>query len=115
MPPGQRLERIVLQFWRGSRYRLERMTNSLLPHRLDQNARYPILDALRFVLAFWVVMGHFGMFPVFSAVDATAGFGRILVRSWNTIAFGTPAVIGFFDISGFCIHLPFFGNKKFSI
>src|ERR1700686_2952565 len=49
------------------------MTNNLLPHRLDQNARYPILDALRFALAFWVVMGHFGMFPVFSAIDATAG------------------------------------------
>src|ERR1700686_2343155 len=43
------------------------------------------------------------------------GFGRILVRSWNTIAFGTPAVIGFFVISGFCIHLPFRGNKKLSI
>jgi peptidoglycan/LPS O-acetylase OafA/YrhL len=65
----------VLQFWRGSGYRLERVTNSLLPHRSDQNVRYPILDALRFALAFWAVMEHFGMLPVFSAVDANSIFG----------------------------------------
>lgn len=77
--------------------------------------RYPILDALRFALAFWVVIGHFGMFPLFSAVDTTAGFGRTLVRGWNTIPFGTAAVIGFFVISGFCIHLPFRGKKNLAI
>jgi hypothetical protein len=43
----------VLQFWRDSGYRLKRMTNGLLPHRLDQSARYPIFDALRFALAGW--------------------------------------------------------------
>jgi peptidoglycan/LPS O-acetylase OafA/YrhL len=96
-------------------YRLERMTNSLLPQRSDQNVSYPILDALRFALAFWVVIGHFGMFSLFSGVDTTAGFGRTLVRGWNTITFGTAAVIGFFVISGFCIHLPFRGKKNLAI
>jgi peptidoglycan/LPS O-acetylase OafA/YrhL len=96
-------------------YRLEGMTNSLLPQRLDQNVRYSILDALRFALAFWVVIGHFGMFPLFSAVDTTAGFGRSLVRGWNTIPFGTAAVNGFLVISGFCIRLPFRGNRNLAI
>jgi peptidoglycan/LPS O-acetylase OafA/YrhL len=69
--------------------------------------RFPVLDALRFVLAFWVVMGHFGVFPLFAGADTNSRLGRGLVHGWNTITFGTAAVIGFFIISGFCIHLPF--------
>lgn len=69
--------------------------------------RYPILDALRFVLAFWVVMSHFGTFPLFAGVDMKTRLGRVLAHGWSTTTFGTAAVIGFFIISGFCIHLPF--------
>jgi peptidoglycan/LPS O-acetylase OafA/YrhL len=76
---------------------------------------YRILDALRFLLAFWVAVGHCGIFPLFAGVDSTVGFGRFLTRSWKTVVFGTPAVIVFFVISGFCIHLPFIGNQKLSL
>jgi len=81
--------------------------------RPTKNRRYPILDALRFFLAFWVTMGHLGIIPLFGAPgDATTRLGRLLAHGWNSITFGTPAVIGFFIISGFCIHLPFRKNEK---
>src|SRR5260370_1171252 len=40
---------------------------------------------------------------------------RLLTRGWDTVVFGTPAVIVFFVISGFCIHLPFIGSETISI
>src|SRR5260370_41307984 len=40
---------------------------------------------------------------------------RLLTRGWDTVVFGTPAVIVFFVISGFCIHLPFIGSETSSI
>src|ERR1700730_3257650 len=81
----------------------------------NQNLRYPVLDALRFSLAFWVVLGHFGVSPLFAAADENTFVGRTLVHGWSSMVFGTPAVIGFFVISGFCIHLPFKKNGKFEI
>ena len=81
----------------------------------SQNLRYPVMDALRFFLAFWVVMGHFGIFPLFAGADEKTFVGRTLIHGWDTIVFGTPAVIGFFVISGFCIHLPFRNGGKFEI
>ncbi len=79
-----------------------------LPH-------YPILDALRFVLALWVAIGHYGIFPLFSWVDPNTSSGRFVVHAWSSVVFGTPAVIVFFVISGFCIHLPFQGDRKLEI
>jgi peptidoglycan/LPS O-acetylase OafA/YrhL len=76
---------------------------------------YRILDALRFVLALWVAIGHYAIFPLFAGADVATGYMRLLTRAWNTVVFGTPAVIVFFVISGFCIHLPFIGNEKLSI
>ena len=75
---------------------------------------YRILDALRFVLAFWVAVGHYGMIPLFAGADP-AGIAHLVARAWNTVVFGTPAVIVFFVISGFCIHLPFIGNEKLAV
>ena len=74
-----------------------------------------MLDALRFVLAFWVAVGHYGVFPLFAGMDSSTPFGRFVTRGWNTVVFGTPAVIVFFVISGFCIHLPFRGEKKLAV
>jgi peptidoglycan/LPS O-acetylase OafA/YrhL len=59
-----------------------------LPH-------YPILDALRFVLALWVAIGHYGVFSLFTWVDASTSLGRFVTHAWNTVVFGTPAVIVF--------------------
>jgi peptidoglycan/LPS O-acetylase OafA/YrhL len=80
-----------------------------------QGSRYPILDALRFVLALWVAIGHYGIFPLFTGVDTATPFGRFVTHAWQSVVFGTPAVIVFFVISGFCIHLPFRGDKKLAV
>jgi len=80
-----------------------------------RNMRYPVLDALRFVLALWVTVGHYAVFPLFAGADTATKLGRTLVHGWSSIVFGTPAVIVFFVISGFCIHLPFRNRKKLTI
>jgi peptidoglycan/LPS O-acetylase OafA/YrhL len=80
--------------------------------RPAKNRRYPILDALRSILALWVTVDHLAVFPLFAWADTTTKLGRFLVHGWATVVFGTPAVIGFFIISGFCIHLPFRNNEK---
>jgi peptidoglycan/LPS O-acetylase OafA/YrhL len=79
---------------------------------LKKESRYSILDALRIILAFWVTMNHFGVFPLFAGVDTTETVGRLLVRGWSSIVWGVPAVVGFFVISGFCIHLPYRSNEN---
>jgi peptidoglycan/LPS O-acetylase OafA/YrhL len=76
---------------------------------------YAVLDALRFVMALWVAIGHFEVFPLFSGVDVNTRLGHFLTHAWSTVVFGTPAVIVFFVISGFCIHLPFRGDKKLEV
>jgi peptidoglycan/LPS O-acetylase OafA/YrhL len=76
---------------------------------------FPVLDALRFVLAFWVAVGHFEMIPLWGDPNTGVGLWHLFKRGWNTIVFGTPAVIVFFVISGFCIHLPFRGSAKIGI
>jgi peptidoglycan/LPS O-acetylase OafA/YrhL len=80
-----------------------------------QGKHFAALDALRFVLAFWVAVGHYEVFPLFAGMDVNTPLGRFLTRGWSTLVFGTPAVIVFFVISGFCIHLPFRGDKKLPI
>jgi peptidoglycan/LPS O-acetylase OafA/YrhL len=80
-----------------------------------KNKRSPILDALRFVLAFWVVMGHFGVIPVFAGAESTRLFGHPLPNLWSSIVWGIPAVMGFFVISGFCIHLPFRHDEELAV
>ena len=42
--------------------------------------RYAVLDAMRFVLALWVTIGHYEMFPLFAGVDATTRFGWLLTH-----------------------------------
>ena len=76
---------------------------------------FPVLDALRFVLAFWVAVGHYKMFPLFADPRSGPLAWALFKRFYETIVFGTPAVIVFFVISGFCIHLPFCGTTKIDI
>jgi peptidoglycan/LPS O-acetylase OafA/YrhL len=70
---------------------------------------------LRFVLALWVAIGHLGMIPLFGDPNSRIGPWLLLRRGWNTTVFGTPAVIVFFVISGFCIHLPFRGISRIDV
>jgi peptidoglycan/LPS O-acetylase OafA/YrhL len=59
--------------------------------------RLPAIDALRFVFAFWVVMHHAGPPPEVP---------HQLDLLWRSFWLGPAAVLGFFVISGFCIHGP---------
>ena len=73
----------------------------------SRSRHYAILDALRFVLALWVVMGHFGLPPFFAGADETNYLVRLLSHAYSSTVYGITAVMCFFVISGFCIHLPF--------
>jgi peptidoglycan/LPS O-acetylase OafA/YrhL len=77
--------------------------------------RCAVLDALRFVLALWVTIGHYKMFPLFAGVNEATPVGRFLVHAWQSVVFGSPAVIVFFVISGFCIHFPYRGDRKVEV
>ena len=81
----------------------------------NRRGRIPVLDALRAVFALFVTIGHIGIFPLFAGVDSRTPLGHFLVRGWITVVWGVPAVIGFFVISGFCIHLPFCGESELSV
>jgi peptidoglycan/LPS O-acetylase OafA/YrhL len=74
-----------------------------------------ILDALRGILALVVVLGHLGMPPVLGAIEQKDPVLGGLARLWCTFAFGPPAVIAFFVISGFCIHYPFGSGKNLPV
>ncbi|WP_347558960.1 acyltransferase family protein [Robbsia sp. KACC 23696] len=88
-------------------------TLEALPSSARQE-RYLILDALRFVLALWVAIGHLGVFPIFGA-DPGSGVLHIASRAANTLVWGMPAVMAFFVVSGFCIHYPSQAVDGFSI
>jgi peptidoglycan/LPS O-acetylase OafA/YrhL len=67
------------------------------------------LDALRFVLAMWVVFGHVGLPPV----DESE---RTVARAvYHNIISGPAAVIVFFVISGFCIHFPYRNGRSLDL
>lgn len=66
-----------------------------------------MLDGWRFILAFWVVTSHIGMIPLLASADTSERIVWLASHALSTFVYGIPAVIGFFVISGFCIHLPF--------
>lgn len=62
------------------------------------------LDSLRFVLATWVVLGHFGPPGIAPLQNADHGFLLAVRLVYHNLFNGPAAVIAFFVISGFCIH-----------
>ncbi len=71
----------------------------------EPTKRFAGLDAIRFVCAFTVVMGHLPPFqPLLEPYGRSAVIlGKLLRDTIN----GPAAVIVFFVISGFCIHAPY--------
>ena len=65
------------------------------------------LDSIRFVCALWVVLGHLGFFPEVRMLDRDSFWGMAVRGILGNLFTGSPAVIVFFVISGFCIHYPF--------
>ncbi len=70
---------------------------------------------MRFVLAFWVAVAHYRMIPLFGDPATGNRFWHLIRHAWSTVVAGTPAVIVFFVISGFCIHLPFQGSARIDV
>jgi len=81
----------------------------------DGARHFLILDALRFVLAFWVVLAHTGLPPIFDFIHPPGAIGHVVVQIYHSLVYGMTAVMGFFVISGFCIHLPFRKGKPLPI
>jgi peptidoglycan/LPS O-acetylase OafA/YrhL len=72
------------------------------------------LDSWRFVLASWVVIGHFGLVPI--PASWQEGHLRVPIRGlYANLISGPAAVIVFFVISGFCIHFPYRRAQRISL
>jgi peptidoglycan/LPS O-acetylase OafA/YrhL len=71
----------------------------------SQRAQIPVLDALRFVAAFWVVISHAGLPPLPTSL-ADSRFAHLAFVAVGSPFCGIAAVMLFFIISGFCIHFP---------
>src|SRR5580704_16374658 len=83
--------------------RVNDLPEAALPERPDKQ-RIVGLDSIRAVLASWVVYGHLGQgLPRGMMSEGPLRFLRLLV---NNSIFSGSAVIGFFVVSGFCIHYP---------
>ena len=65
---------------------------------------YPQLDGIRFICAFLVVLSHIG--------PPTEALPHVLRSIVGVLFNGGWAVVAFFVISGFCIHLPYHSGKR---
>lgn len=74
------------------------------PQARPDKQRIVGLDSIRAVLASWVVYGHFGRgLPPDVMSEGPLRYLRLLI---NNAVFSGSAVVGFFVVSGFCIHYP---------
>ena len=66
------------------------------------------LDQLRFFMALWVTIGHCELYPNLNGIVSGDTLPGIVLRGViHNMVNGPAAVIVFFVISGFCIHLPY--------
>lgn len=80
------------------------------PEKRDDRGRLRGIDSIRAISALIVVFGHLSLFSdtaVHSSNHILRSAARLSAATWN----GPGAVIVFFIISGFCIHLPFRGER----
>ncbi|ADV84179.1 acyltransferase family protein [Terriglobus saanensis] len=83
-----------------------------IPSRRDSRGRYRGLDTIRGLAAAVVVLDHI---ELFNSQEHFAHIPDSLVRSIGVIWNGPAAVIVFFIISGFCIHLPYRGSRPIEL
>ena len=74
---------------------------------VSQQSRVQGLDTLRFAAAAWVAFSHGAKLPVADMVDASTLAGKVLIAANNATFNGAAAVMVFFVLSGFVIHLPY--------
>jgi peptidoglycan/LPS O-acetylase OafA/YrhL len=70
------------------------------------------LDTLRFVAALWVAFSHGAAPPLKLIPGAESGPLHWIAGGFEAAYNGTAAVVVFFLISGFCIHLPNLGADR---
>ena len=71
------------------------------------------LDQLRFVMALWVTIGHCELAPNLNGIMSGNTLPGLALRTVaHNLISGPAAVIVFFVISGFCIHLPYRDNSR---
>lgn len=63
------------------------------------------VNSIRFLMALWVVLSHYGPLPFLKAEDAH-GLHKMLNALAAILINGPAAVIVFFLVSGLCIHFP---------
>lgn len=68
------------------------------------------IDSLRYILALWVFFTHGGAPPLFEGGDF-----QFINKLYGWSVNGQAAVIGFFIISGLCIHFPNINNEKINL
>ena len=73
------------------------------------------IDTFRFIAALWVLFGHQGFFPIGYGLDPSDPVAHAVQGILNNLISGPAAVIVFFIISGFCIHLPFKNEMKLNV
>jgi peptidoglycan/LPS O-acetylase OafA/YrhL len=76
------------------------------------NSRLVGIDSLRYILALWVFFTHGGRPPFFEGSDAV--FNSI-DKLYGWAINGQAAVIGFFIISGLCIHYPNIAKDRINL
>jgi peptidoglycan/LPS O-acetylase OafA/YrhL len=80
----------------------------------------PLIDVLRGLASFWVVLFHVrvdlwvGLREMQNGLPAANAFDRLMAWFSVPMAFGGSGVMLFFVLSGFCVHLPLAGGKAFS-
>ncbi len=83
--------------------------------RTSAQTRIAGIDSLRFFAALWVMISHQGAFPLSSGHDPQSKVAWALNGVYNGSFSGPAAVILFFLISGFCIHLPYAEGRPLHI
>ena len=73
------------------------------------------INTIRFLASLWVMFGHQGFFPIAYGLDRSDPVARVIQGVLNNLICGPAAVIVFFVISGFCIHLPFRKDHQLNI
>lgn len=81
---------------------------------LNASPRIAGLDTIRLWCALFVVFFHDTSPPLFHGLSRQTGLGRIVLGLYDAAFNGQAAVITFFVISGFCIHLPYASGRPFA-
>jgi peptidoglycan/LPS O-acetylase OafA/YrhL len=90
---------------------------AIVQARRDGNLKAHVrgINSLRFVAALWVAVAHGAGLPLRQLFQGGGPLSRAISQA-NDVAFnGSAAVVVFFVVSGFCIHLPFVQADRIDI